>query len=89
MANATGVAVRRLKTGTLDHKPSGVKYGLSLEGSQLVLTYQDPKDPAIAASWKLEFFLESGHLGLTYHYSLNGYLFESPIAYHSASRVWT
>jgi hypothetical protein len=63
-----------------------VKYSPSLEGSQLVLTYQDPKDPAIAASWKLEYFLGSGHLGLTYLYSLYGYLFESPIAYYSASQ---
>jgi hypothetical protein len=53
------------------------------------LTYQDPKDPAIAASWKLKSFLGSVQLGLTYHCSLNGYLFESPIAYYSASRVWT
>jgi hypothetical protein len=89
MANASGVAVKRLKTGTLDHKPSGVKYSLSLEGSQLLLTKQDPKDPAIAARGKLEFFLGSVQPGLIYHYSLNGYLFESPIAYYSASRVWT
>ena len=89
MANASGLAVERLKTGTFDHKPSGVIYSLSLEGSQLVLTYQDPKDPAIAARGKLEFFLGSVQPGLIYHYSLNGYLFESPIAYYSASRVWT
>ena len=46
MANASGLAVERLKTEPFDHKPSGVKYSLSLEGSQLVLTYQDPKDSA-------------------------------------------
>ena len=57
-----------------------MKYRLSLEGAQLMLTYQDPKDPETAASRKLEYFLGSGHLGLTYLYSLNGYLFESPVA---------
>jgi hypothetical protein len=86
MANASGFAVERLKTGAFEHKPSGVKYNLSLEGSQLVLTYQDPKDSEIVASRKLEYFLGSGHLGLTYLYSLNRYLFESPIAYYSASQ---
>jgi tetratricopeptide (TPR) repeat protein len=86
MANASGLAAERLKTGAFEHKLSGVKYSLSLEGSQLMLTYQDPKDPEIAASRKLEYFLGSGHLGLTYLYSLNGYLFESPIAYYSASQ---
>jgi hypothetical protein len=64
MANASGFAVERLKTGAFEHKPSGVKYNLSLEGSQLVLTYQDPKDSEIVASRKLEYFLGSGHLGL-------------------------
>jgi hypothetical protein len=40
---------------------------------------------------ELEARIRSGirDLGLTYPYSLNGYLFESPIAYYSASRVWT
>jgi hypothetical protein len=86
MANASGLAAERPKTGAFEHKLSGVKYSLSLEGSQLMLTYQDPKDPEIAASRKLEYFLGSGHLGLTYLYSLNSYLFESPIAYYSASQ---
>jgi hypothetical protein len=85
MANASGLAVDRVKTGRFDHKLSGVQYSLSLEGSQLMLSYQDLKDPGIAARWKLEYFLGSGHLGLTYLYSLDGYLFESPIAYYAAS----
>jgi hypothetical protein len=38
MANASGFAVEMLKSGAFEHKPSGVKYNLSLEGSQLVLT---------------------------------------------------
>lgn len=86
MANASGLAGDRLKTGVLEHKLSGVKYRLSLEGSQLMLSYQDPKDHETTASRKLEYFLGSGHLGLTYLYSLNGYLFESPVAYYAASQ---
>jgi hypothetical protein len=39
-----------------------------------------------AVSRKLGYFLGSGHLGLTYLCSLNGYLFESPVAYYAASR---
>ena len=86
MANASGLAAERVKTGAFEHKLSGVKYSLSLQDSQLMLTYQDAKDPEVSASRKLEYFLGSGHLGLTYLYSLNGYLFESPIAYYSASQ---
>jgi Cytochrome c554 and c-prime len=86
MANASGLAAERPKTGVFEHKLSGVKYSLSPQGSQLMLTYQDHNNPEVAASRKLEYFLGSGHLGLTYLYSLNGYLFESPVAYYSASQ---
>jgi hypothetical protein len=85
MANASGLAAERQKTGAFEHKLSGVKYRLLLAGSQLMLIYEDLKDPETTASRKLEYFLGSGHLGLTYLYSLNGYLFESPVAYYAAS----
>jgi predicted CXXCH cytochrome family protein len=86
MANASGLATDRPKTGVFEHKPSGVKYDLSLQDSQLILTYQNPKNFEIATSRKLDYFLGSGHLGLTYLYSLNHYLFESPIAWYAASQ---
>ncbi len=86
MANASGLAGERLKTGAFEHKSSGVNYSLSLQNSQLMLSYKDPKDPETVASRKLEYFLGSGHLGSTYLYSLNGYLFESPVAYYAASQ---
>jgi Tetratricopeptide repeat/Cytochrome c554 and c-prime len=86
MANASGLAAERLKTGVFEHKPSGMTYALSLQGPQLMLTYRDANDPWIAASHQLEYFLGSGHLGLTYLYSLDNYLFESPVAYYSASQ---
>jgi Tetratricopeptide repeat/Cytochrome c554 and c-prime len=86
MANASGLAGDRLRTGAFEHKPSGMRYALSLEGPKLMLTYRDENDPWIAASHQLDYFLGSGHLGLTYLYSLNDYLFESPIAYYSTSQ---
>ena len=86
MANASGLAAERPKTGTFEHKSSGMRYALSMEGANLMLTYRDANDPWIAASHQLEYFLGSGHLGLTYLYSLNDYLFESPIAYYAASQ---
>jgi hypothetical protein len=38
MANASGLAMERLKTGAFEHKPSGVNYSLSLQDSQLTMT---------------------------------------------------
>jgi hypothetical protein len=86
MANASGLAVERPKTAVFEHKPSGVNYRLFLQGSQLTLSYQNSKDKETTASQKLEYFLGSGHLGLTYLYWLDGYLFESPVAWYAASQ---
>src|SRR5262249_8450567 len=36
----------------------------------------------------LEYFLGSGHLGVTYLYSVDRYLFESPVAWYAASRSY-
>ena len=45
MANASGLAAQRMKTGAFDHKPSGMRYALSLQGPNLMLTYRDANDP--------------------------------------------
>lgn len=86
MANASGPATERMKTGAFEHKTSGVAYSLSVENAQAMLSYQDRRNPQTSGKWKLNYFLGSGHLGITYLYSVNGYLFESPIAYYAASQ---
>lgn len=51
-----------------------------------MLGYQQTDLSANGREWNLDYFLGSGHLGVTYLYSMNGYLFESPIAYYAASK---
>jgi tetratricopeptide (TPR) repeat protein len=82
MANASGLARERLIPGKFTHTPSGVEYQVSTEGENAELRYRKPADAAIESSEKLDYFLGSGHLGITYLYSKNGYLLESPIAYY-------
>ena len=87
MANASGPAVEKFETGTLNHKTSGAIYKLFVRDEQAMLSMQDSHDvEAAATERKLNSFLGSGHLGITYLYSVNGYLFESPVAYYSASQ---
>ena len=86
MANASGLATERAKPGVLEHKASGIRYSLSSEDGRFVLSYQDPKSFEIPTSRGLDYILGSGHLGLTYLYSLNHYLFESPVAWYAASQ---
>ena len=82
MANASGLASERLTPGTFRHTQSGVIYMVSNQ-AEPTLGYTLPTTPPIEIKERLQYFLGSGHLGLTYLYSKNGYLLESPIAYYA------
>jgi tetratricopeptide (TPR) repeat protein len=86
MANASGLAVDKLETGVYNHAPSGVTYTLLRKGNESVLRYQDMHDSQSGKEWKLSYFLGSGHLGITWIYASDGYLFESPVAYYAGSK---
>ncbi len=85
MANASGLASDRIFTGGFHHAPSGVDYKVSDQNGSLQLNYSRPGDPGLQGSHKLDYFLGSGHLGITYLYSVNGYFLESPVAYYAGS----
>jgi predicted CXXCH cytochrome family protein len=85
MAQASGVADENLIPGTLLHNPSGVEYSVSNGHGQPHLSFRNGKHPDISGEYPLNYFLGSGHLGTTYLYELNHYLFESPVAWYAAS----
>jgi predicted CXXCH cytochrome family protein len=82
-AIASGLAMEKLIPGSLIQPASGVAYTVSAKNGNALLTYRDPKDPSLTGRHKLDYYLGSGHLGVTYLYSVNGYLLESPIAYYT------
>jgi hypothetical protein len=81
MANASGLAVEKLISGAYVHQPTGLDYKVSLVRGQAVLTVQNQHEQHDAVSRPLSFFLGSGHLGTTYLYSVDEFLFESPVAW--------
>ena len=83
MANASGLAVDHAIAGSVDQGRTGLHYGVSLDGGELWLTYGSSTGEVPSGKRRLEYFLGSGHLGVTYMYVTNGYLLESPIAYYS------
>jgi len=85
MANASGLALEKLHPATFVHKASGVEYKLSMLDGSAVLAYRTPHQSGAATSLPLSYFLGSGHLGTTYLYSIDKYLFESPVAWYAAS----
>ena len=85
MANASGLAIDNLKTATYVHKPSGITYNIANIDGKAVLTTRDSRTAASLGEQRLTYFLGSGHLGVTYLYFIDRYLFESPVAWYAAS----
>jgi predicted CXXCH cytochrome family protein len=85
MANASGLALENLKTVRYLHRPSNVTYSIMMEKGEATLVADDPASANEPVRRPLSYFLGSGHLGVTYLYSVNHYLFESPIAWYAAS----
>lgn len=88
MANASGSAIEKLKADSFIDKLSNIEYVLSLTNGKAVLTYHDQREPRTIRQLPMRYFLGSGHLGTTYIYSINDFLFESPIAWYAASKSY-
>ena len=88
MANASGIALEKLRPATFLHSLSGTEYRISVRDQRGELVYRSTKEPGIAGERRLDYFLGSGHLGITYLYSIGDYLFESPIAWYAPSNTY-
>ena len=88
MANASGQALEKFQPGTLNHKASGITYQLFIHDQEAALSIQSARNPYASQERQLDYFFGSGHLGITYLYSVQGYLFESPVAYYSSSHSY-
>lgn len=88
MANASGNAVDNLKPTAFIHALSGMKYIVAEDRGIAELTFYKPSTPDEKTTLPLEYFLGSGHLGVTYLYSKNNYLFESPVAWYARDHAY-
>ncbi|WP_263382141.1 tetratricopeptide repeat protein [Granulicella arctica] len=86
MANASGLAMERLYPGAYKQEAAGVEYSVGRDGGKAMLHYKLPTTPPVSGQEQLQYFLGSGHLGLTYLYEKNGYWLESPVAYYERLR---
>lgn len=85
MANASGIAADRLIAQEFTHRPSGVHYQVFREQAGVWLSFRDLNDPRVVGRQRFDYYLGSGHLGVTYLYMQEGYLLESPVAWYAAT----
>jgi predicted CXXCH cytochrome family protein len=83
MGNASGLAEEGFVPGTYSHAASGITYQIVKQQGAIWLLYDRPGDKNLHGRQKLEYFMGSGNHARTYLYSINGYWFETPIAYYS------
>jgi hypothetical protein len=85
MANASGPAADLPIAQEFSHRPSGMNYQVFREQDGVWLFFHDMNDPRVAGRQRFDYYLGSGHLGVTYLYMQEGYLLESPVAWYAAT----
>jgi predicted CXXCH cytochrome family protein len=82
MANASGLATDGVTPGSYSDVASGVKYQIFERNGAVWLRYDRTGDKNLHGEQKLDYFMGSGSHARTYLYSINGFWFETPIAYY-------
>jgi predicted CXXCH cytochrome family protein len=88
MAHASGPAGENFIPADFTHPKSGVHYRIYQEGGRIWLSFDRPADPSVHGKRELLYYIGSGHRGLTYLFSTDGFVFESPINWYGKSRIW-
>ncbi|MEO8126091.1 MAG: multiheme c-type cytochrome [Bryobacteraceae bacterium] len=74
MARSSGVVSGRVPPGTFRHSESAITYTITEDGT--------------IGGRKLDYFIGSGEAGISYLYSLAGFLFQAPVTWYSQKGRW-
>jgi hypothetical protein len=88
MAHASGPAAENFIPADFTRAKSGVHYRISEQDGHVWLTFDRPEDPTVRGQRELLYYIGSGYRGLTYLFSTDGYVFESPINWYGKKGVW-
>ena len=87
MANASGLAANGVITGEFEDKISGVRYRVYKQGEQVWMSYERASEK-FSGQRELLYFIGSGRKGRSYLFSVQGFLFETPINWYSQEGKW-
>ena len=88
MAHASGPATENPIAGDFLHKKSGVHYRIYSEDGKLWLSFERPGDPSLRGKRELLYYIGQGRRGRTYLFSVDGFLFESPVNWYADKHMW-
>ena len=72
----------------LIHAKSGVHYRIYFQSGSVWLSFERPGDPAVGSKRELLYYIGSGRRGLSYLFSRDGFLFESPVNWYANEHRW-
>ena len=88
MAHASGPATENLIAGDFLHKKSGVAYRIYQENGKVWLSFDRPGDPLMHGKRELLYYIGQGRRGRTYLFSVDGFVFESPVNWYTDQHMW-
>ncbi|HYL16826.1 MAG TPA: multiheme c-type cytochrome [Terriglobales bacterium] len=88
MAHASGPAAENFIPADVTHAKSGVHYRIYKEENRVWLSFDRPGDPSVRGKRELLYYIGSGHRGLTYLFSTDSFVFESPVNWYGKKRIW-
>ena len=88
MAHASGLATDNLIAGSFFDKKSGVSYRIYQEDGKVWLSFDRPGDPLVHGKRQLLDYIGQGRRGRTYLFSVDGFVFESPVNWYTDRHLW-
>jgi tetratricopeptide (TPR) repeat protein len=88
MAHASGAATDNLIAGDFLHKKSGVNYRVYAQDGKVWLSFERPGDPSVRGKRELLYYIGQGRRGRTYLFSVDGFVFESPVNWYTDKHMW-
>jgi hypothetical protein len=88
MARTSGPAFPPLE-GSFHHAASGVSYRVYREGQTALLAYERAGGGApLRGTQQLKYYVGSNTRGRTFLFDIDGFLYQAPINYYAAKKVW-
>jgi len=87
MARTSGPAYPALE-GTFRHAQSGVSYRVFRSGRAAFLSYDRQGDRPLHGVQELKYYVGSNTRGRTFLFDIDGFLYQSPINYYAAKKLW-
>lgn len=88
MATASGNANDGVITGEFDHSRSRVRYRVFRKNGSIWMSYERPEEKKFRGQRELLYFIGSGVKGRSYLFSVDGFLFKTPINWYSQEHRW-